>query len=101
MSNHNELPQAGCSLGSPTITINQIFSKSILLPAEHFSHWGELRRAVPAKSENRNIAHYLCISLYNQMKNTLKINAELCKQYGYQDVTELCLFNPNTAEQSV
>lgn len=48
----------------------------------------------------RNIAHYLCISLYNQMKITLKINAELCKQHGYQDVTALCLFNPNTAQQS-
>lgn len=73
----------------------------MLLLAEHFSHWDELRGAVPAKSETRNIAHYLCISLHNQMKNTLKINAELCKQHEYQDVTELCLLNPNTAEQSV
>lgn len=35
------------------------------------------------------------------MKITLKINRELCKQHGYQDATELCLVNPNTAEQSV
>lgn len=60
-----------------------------------------LRRSVPAESETSHIAHHICIILYNQMKNALKINAELRKRHGHQDITELCLFNPNTAEQSV
>lgn len=75
-------PQTGSSLGSPTSTINQLFPKEnpgfhlaprwAFFPSYHRSglKFLHLRKTVPAEAENRNIAHYLFISLYHQMKNT-------------------------------